>query len=150
MTDQTPIRIFVGHPFAKHAGYLRVFEYLESVDSFAYLNTSVPDVLPAGGPEALKEELRRQIRAAEIVVVPLSVYADHKDLVAFQLDFAGAAKKPVLAIRAFGTTPVPQRELAGRVSDTVDWNERAMVDAIKRLARHEVADRWELVEFTLD
>lgn len=150
MTDQTPIRIFVGHPFAKHADYLRVFEYLESVDSFAYLNTSAPEARPAGGPEALKEELRRQIRAAEIVVVPLSVYADHKDLVAFQLDFAGAAKKPVLAIKAFGATLVAPRELAGRLSDTVDWNERAMVDAIRRLARHEVAARWELIEFTLD
>jgi hypothetical protein len=150
MTDKAPIRIFVTHLFAKHADYLRVFEYLESVENFAYLNTSAPDNVPGGGLEGLKEELRRQIREAEIVVVPLSIYAENRELVTFQLDFAGAAKKPVMAIKAFGDTLMLKRDLMTRFGETVDWNERSMVDGIRRLARHEDTARWEVIEFTLD
>jgi hypothetical protein len=150
MTDKAPIRIFVTHLFAKHADYLRVFEYLESVEKFAYLNTSAPDNVVGGGLEGLKEELRRQIRDAEVVVVPLSVYAENKPLVTFQLDFAGAAKKPVVAIKAFGETLMLKRDLLERFGEVVDWNERSIVDAIRRLARHEDTARWEVIEFTLD
>ena len=32
----------------------------------------------------------------------------------------------------------------------VDWDSRALVDAIKRQARHEETNRWETIEFKLD
>lgn len=145
-----PIRIFVTHLFARHADYLRVFEYLESVENFAYLNLSDPDRVPAGGKEGLKEELRQQMREAEVVIMPLSVYAENRDLVTFQLDAAGAFNKPVLAIKAFGDTLMLKRDLMDRLGDTVEWNERSIADAIRRLARHEDTQRWEVIEFKLD
>lgn len=150
MGEREPIRIFVTHLFARHADYLRVFEYLESVENFAYLNQSDPDQVPGGGREGLKEELRRQMRDAEIVVLPLSIYAENKDLVTFQLDAAGAFGKPVLAIKAFGDTLVLKRELMDRLGEIVEWNERSIADAIRRLARHEDTARWEVIEFKLD
>lgn len=150
MGNREPIRIFVTHLFAKHSDYLRVFEYLESVDNFAYLNLSDPDRLPDGGKEGLKEELRNQMRDAEIVVMPLSIYAENKDLVTFQLDAAGAFQKPVLAIKAFGDTLMLKKDLMARLGDIVEWNERTIVDAIRRLARHENTARWEVIEFKLD
>jgi hypothetical protein len=150
MTDQPPIRIFVCHLFARHADYLRVFEYLECVEKFAYLNQSNPDNVPGGGREGLKDELRSQIRDAEILILPLSIYAENKELVTFQLDVAGAFNKPVMAIKAFGDTLMLKRDLAERLGQVVDWNERAIVDAIRRLARHEDTARWEVIEFTLD
>jgi hypothetical protein len=32
----------------------------------------------------------------------------------------------------------------------VEWNERALVDAIRHHARHEDTARWDVVEFKLD
>jgi hypothetical protein len=150
MGNREPIRIFVTHVFARHADYLRVFEYLESVENFAYLNLSDPDRVPAGGKEGLKEELRQQMREAEVVIMPLTIYAENKDLVTFQLDAAGAFDKPVLAIKAFGDTLMLKRDLMDRLRDIVEWNERSIADAIRRLARHEDTQRWEVIEFKLD
>jgi hypothetical protein len=150
MGNREPIRIFVTHLFARHTDYLRVFEYLESVENFAYLNLSDPDRIPAGGKEELKEELRQQMREAEVVILPLTIYAENKDLVTFQLDAAGAFNKPVLAIKAFGDTLMLKRDLMERLRDIVEWNERSIADAIRRLARHEDTQRWEVIEFKLD
>ena len=35
-------------------------------------------------------------------------------------------------------------------NENVDWDGRALVDAIKRQARHEETNRWEVIEFKLD
>jgi hypothetical protein len=150
MGNREPIRIFVTHLFARHTDYLRVFEYLESVENFAYLNLSDPDRVPAGGREGLKEELRQQMREAEVVIMPLTIYAENKDLVTFQLDAAGAFNKPVLAIKAFGDTLMLKRDLMDRLRDIVEWNERSIADGIRRLARQEDTQRWEVIEFKLD
>ena len=34
--------------------------------------------------------------------------------------------------------------------EVVDWDERALVDAIKRQARHEDTTRWDTIEFKMD
>ena len=42
MSEQTPIRVFVTHAFDESDDYLRLFEFLECVDNFYYLNVSRP------------------------------------------------------------------------------------------------------------
>ena len=70
MTPKDPIRIYVTHTFASQPDYHRVFEYLESLPNFFYRNCGVPDhPSAAGGKEALKEEYRTQMKAAEVVIV---------------------------------------------------------------------------------
>jgi hypothetical protein len=34
--------------------------------------------------------------------------------------------------------------------EIVDWDERALVDALRRQARHEDTTRWDTIEFKLD
>lgn len=150
MSDSSPIRVFVAHLFAKHPDYLRVFEYLESVESFSYLNTSDPDDIPAGGREGLKEGLRTQIKGAEVVVLPVSIYESNRDLATFQLDVAAACSIPVVAVKSFGDTVVLQKAVIDRAAEVVEWNERSIADAIRRQARHENTARWEVIEFKLD
>ena len=152
MTDKTdPIKVFVVHLFSKDVDYLRVFEYLESRDNFLYLNTGDPERMPTGGgKEEMKEELRNQIKAAEIMILPISTYDRNRDLVTFQLDVAAACDKPVLAVKSFGDTVVLQKLILERSEEVVDWNERVLVDSIRRLARHEDTARWDVVEFKLD
>ena len=70
MSEKNPIRVFVTHTFAESDDYLRVFEFLESVDRFFYLNVAKPENVPSeGGLEAIKDELIQQIKASEALVV---------------------------------------------------------------------------------
>jgi hypothetical protein len=43
---------------------------------------------------------------------------------------------------------VPE-ELVKRASEVIGWNERLMIDAIRRQARHEDTARWDVIEFKL-
>lgn len=149
MSSQSPIRVFVAHAFRKDPDYLRVFEYLESREHFLYLNTSNPDE-PAAGREGQKEVLRNQIRAAEIMVLPVTIYEADRDLVTFQMDVAGAFDKPIIALKSFGDTVVLQKAVIERAADIVEWNERTLIDAVRRHARHEDTSRWDVVDFNLD
>jgi hypothetical protein len=81
------------------------------------------------------------------VVVLASLYLEKPDLVRFQLDAAEANRKPTVAIRPFGGLAATPKELAARVKENVEWNERAIVDALKKLARNEDTSRWEVIDF---
>jgi hypothetical protein len=151
VSEKDPFRVFVTHVFQENEDYQRVFEYLESRDNFFYTNFSDPENLPsAGGSEALKEELRNQIKDAEVVILPLAVSEENPDLVGFQLDYAQASKKPILGIQSFGGTVAINKAVLERCDDVIEWNERTIISAIKRLARNEDTAQWETIEFTLD
>jgi hypothetical protein len=72
-------------------------------------------------------------------------------MLVFQLLYAKACQKPVVLTRLFGgkDTPLP-REIADLSDLVVDWDERALIDAIRREARHENTSRWDVIEFKLD
>ena len=148
MAQDNPIRVFVSHNFTETDDYLRVFEFLESVDTFFYLNTSKPENVPeSGGMEAIKDELILQIKECEAVIVLASLYAEEGDLVSYQMDVAEANEKPLIIIRPFGGVLQTSPDLVERVKEHVEWNEREIVDALKRQARLEETSRWDVVDF---
>ncbi len=148
MSEDHPIRVFVTHNFVEDDDYLRVFEFLEGVDRFFYLNCSKPENVPgSGGLEAIKEELISQIKTCEAVVVLASHYIEHEELVNFQMDIAGANEKPMIAIRPFGGMIDSPEGLVNRVKEHIDWNEREIADALRRQARLEDTARWDVVDF---
>ncbi|HEY6484047.1 MAG TPA: hypothetical protein VIY54_11045 [Steroidobacteraceae bacterium] len=150
MSQANPIRLFVTHLWENSDDYLRVFEYLESARNFFYRNSSRPELRPEGDKEAQKEVLRRQIATVEVVIGLSSLYETSQDLLTFQLLYAQASQKPVILMKPFGSqTPIPQA-LADLADETVDWDERALVDAIRRQARHEETTRWDTIEFKMD
>jgi hypothetical protein len=150
MSESNPIRIFVTHVFSEHPDYHRVFEYLESASNFFYRNCSKPDDIPAsGGQEAIKEKLLEQIRASEVVVIVSSMFSENQSLITFQLDAAQAAGLPLIALEPFGGMGKVPAEVAGRAAEIVGWNERLMVDVIRREARHEDTQRWDVIEFDM-
>jgi hypothetical protein len=151
MSQANPVRLFVTHVWVPDDDYLRVFEYLESARNFFYRNFSAPDKRPGGADkEAAKEELRRQIAPVEAVIGLSSLFDGNQDLVTFELLYAQASQKPVVLLKPFGSQkPVP-KALADLADEIVDWDERALVDAIRRQARHEDTTRWDTIEFKLD
>jgi Na+-transporting NADH:ubiquinone oxidoreductase subunit NqrB len=150
MSQANPVRLFVTHAWQTSDDYLRVFEYLESARTFFYRNYSTPDKPPAAEREVEREDLRRQIAPVEAVIALPGLYDTHKDLLTFQLLYAQASNKAVVLMKPFGSQrelPKPIVELANEI---VEWDERALVDAIRREARHEETTRWDTIEFKLD
>ncbi len=149
MASGDPIRVFVTHAWQESDDYLRVFEYLESARNFRYLNCSVP-ALQVSGHEAVREELRRQINAAEVVIALASLSVQDRDLLYFEINYAKSADKPVVMLPGFGREyPLP-REFNGLLDETAKWDERSLVDALRRQARHQETTRWDTIEFKLD
>jgi hypothetical protein len=145
-----PIRLFVTHAWAENDDYVRVFEYLEASGKFYYLNTSQPQAKQPIDKESQREDLRRQIAPCEVIVVLPAVYALAPDMVLFQMNFAKAADRPIVAMENFGSTePLPKaiKDLADEISP---WNERSLIDALRRQARHQESTRWDTIEFKLD
>ena len=151
MSEDNPIRVFVTHNFQESDDYLRVFEFLESMENFFYLNVSKPEDMPdKGGMDAIKETLIAQIKECEAVIIPSLFYLEQNDLARFQMDVAEANELPMIAIRPFGGVTESPQELVDRVNEHIEWNDREMVDSLKRQARLEDTSRWETIEFTLD
>lgn len=148
MSEKNPIRVFVTHTFAESDDYLRVFEFLESVDRFYYLNVAKPENVPSeGGPEAIKDELIQQIKASEAMVVVADAYSAKPDLVNYMMDVAEANDIGIVAIRPFGGLTETHPDVVSRVQEHVEWNDRELVDAIKRQGRGQDTARWEVIDF---
>jgi nucleoside 2-deoxyribosyltransferase len=151
MSQQNPIRVFVTHHWQDADDYARVFEYLESARNFFYRNTSTPDKAPAkGDTESIREDLRKQINAAEIVIALASMYEAQPDLTIFQMNYGQSQKKPVLLLPPFGSGQEVSKLLQDRADEIVKWDERGLVDAIRRLARQENTARYDTIEFNPD
>lgn len=148
MSENKPIKVFASHSFDESNDYLRVFEFLESVDNFYYLNVSKPENIPqSGGLQAIKDELIEQIKASEAVMILSSAYEQRPDIIKFIMDVAEANSKGMIAIRPFGVSADTPAELVERCQEHIDWNDREMVDALRRQARGEDTQRWEVLDF---
>jgi hypothetical protein len=150
VTQRNPVRLFVCHVWRPDEDYHRVFEYLESANNFFYRNTSTPDQRPQGDREALREDLRKQIGNAEVVILTSSLYRKNVDWIEFQLHCAKAFDKPVVVLEPFGAKDTIAPAVQEIADEVVPWDQRQLVDAVKRQARHEETTRFDVIEFKLD
>jgi hypothetical protein len=145
-----PIRVFVTHAWMEHDDYSRLFEYLEASGTFYYSNTAQPAAKRPLDRESQREDLRRQIAPAEVLVVLPEVYAAAPELVLFQLNFAKAMDRPIVAMENFASmVPLP-KTILDLADEICAWNERNLIDALRRQARHQETTRWDTIEFKLD
>ncbi|MDX1480572.1 MAG: hypothetical protein R3315_02795 [Woeseiaceae bacterium] len=136
------------HAFEENDDYQRVFEFLESDERFFYINVSRPENVPTeGGIAAIKDKLIAQIKAAEAVIVLPGVYERNAELVNYMMDVADANKIGMIAVRPYGGMAETPPAIVGRVAEHIEWNNREMVDALKRVARGEDTARWEVIDF---
>lgn len=148
MSEQNPIRVFATHTFQESDDYLRIFEFLEGVDRFYYLNVSKPENIPAaGGLQAIKDELVQQVKACEAVFVLPGLYEQEPELVEFMMDAADANKKNMIAVRPFGGVAEVPEAIASRCKEVIEWNDRELADALRRQGRGEDTSRWEALDF---
>lgn len=148
MTENNPIKVFASHVFEETLDYLRVFEFLESVDRFYYINVSKPENIPeAGGLQAIKDELIAQIKTAEVVVILSSTYEERPEIVKFIMDVAQANRTGMVAVRPFGGATETPAELLERCQEHLEWNNRELADGLLRQARGMDTVRWDVLDF---
>ena len=148
MSENKPITVFASHVFEESDDYLRVFEFLESVDRFFYINVSKPENIPeTGGLQAIKDELISQIKASEAVIILSSTYEQRPEIAQFIMDVAEVNRKGMVAIRPFGGVAETPAELVERCQEHIEWNNREIADALLRQARGEDTARWEVLDF---
>lgn len=151
MASGDPIRVFVTHAWRDSDDYNRVFEFLESARNFRYLNCSAPGRRPAsGGVEVERDELRRQISSAEAVIAVAAMLGQDQALLHFEMVYAQSLHRPVLLLPVFGQALNMPAAFQGLADESLQWDERALVDALRRQARHEESHRWDTIEFKLD
>jgi hypothetical protein len=66
------------------------------------------------------------------------------------MTFAKAADRPVVAMENFGSTEPLAKAIKDLADEVSAWNERSLIDALKRQARHQESTRWDTIEFKLD
>ncbi len=150
MSEKNPIRLFVTHAWADNEDYLRVFEFLESSTNFFYRSFGAIDARPGDDVEVQRDALRAQIRPVELVVATAGLLRAHSSLLVFQMTFAQSCRKPVLLLPEFGTPAQVPKGVRDLATEMVEWDERALVSAIRRLARGDQTGQWDVVEFTLE
>lgn len=148
MSEKNPIRVFVSHAFTETDDYLRIFEFLESVERFFYVNVSKPENVPSqGGMNAIKDELIEQIKQSEVVVIVMDVVDQSPDLVNYMMDVADANDIYIVSVQPFGGVGETPPHILERSRDNVPWNERSLVDSITFQARGKETSRWETIDF---
>jgi len=151
MSEKNPFKVFVAHEFKESAEYLRVFEYLESRDNFFYLNYSDPEAqAPNAAPDVLQDTIREQIKPTEVVIVPAGMLSGSAGLVDFEMKVAQAFELPIVLIQPFGGTMSIPKEALEVAAEIVEWDERLIIDAIRRAARGEDTAQWDVIEFDMD
>lgn len=148
VSEDDPIKVFATHAFEESDDYLRLFEFLENVENFYYINVSKPENIPkAGGMQAIKDELMKQIKDSEAVFILPALFDEKTELVRFMMQVAEANNKAMIAIKSFGGVIETAAEVVERSQEHIEWNDREMADALRRQARGEDTARWEVVDF---
>ncbi|HER34545.1 MAG TPA: TIR domain-containing protein [Halothiobacillaceae bacterium] len=127
-------RLFISHSWRHGEKYQRILNFLDSARNFQYRNLSVPvdRRFPSMTQTELREELRQQIRPAQVVVILGGMYVSHSNWIQFEIDFARSLMKPILGIRPWGAQRMPAA-VNNAANIVVGWNTDSIVNAIRQL-----------------
>lgn len=135
MPQLYPYRLFISHAWRYSDGYQRVNDFLLGAPNFIYRNYSVPEDKAFEGMSRaqLQEQLRAQIRPAQVVIVVSGMYVAHSDWIQFEIDFANSLNKPIVGLVPWGAERLPSA-VTNAATEMVGWNTSSIVSAIRRHA----------------
>lgn len=150
MSERNPIRLYAVHGWHRDEDYARLFEYIESADNFFYRALSDPDAVSTQGDgvAARRSLISDALKEAECVVCSAGTWERFNDWARYTVESARRLDLPVVVIEHFGPKDMDVR-LKGFAAETVGWDSRSIVDAIRREARHEDTTRFDTIEFDL-
>lgn len=134
MPTLVPYRLFVSHAWRYSERYERMIHFLDAANNFTYKNYSVPEDKAFGkmNETQLQEELREQIRPAQVVIIISGMYVTYSNWIQFEIEYARNLDKPILGIRPWGAQVMP-KAVSDVADEIVNWNTNSIVNAIRRL-----------------
>ncbi|QGZ33630.1 TIR domain-containing protein [Stappia indica] len=128
-------RLFISHSWSYSERYNSMVALLNKRPYFEWTNYSVPENKAFIGLNAagLKEQLRRQIRPVQCVVIIGGMWTNHSDWIQFEMDFAREIQKPILGVRPRSAKVMPAAVI--QASDkVVNWNSDSIVQGIREIS----------------
>lgn len=127
-------RLFISHAWRYSEGYLRAIHFLNVANNFAWTNYSVPQDKAFVGltSNQLGEQIKRQIRPVQCVIILAGMYVNHSDWIQYEIDFAMSLNKPILGIMPWRAERIPI-EIRNSASKIVRWNSAKIVDGIREI-----------------
>jgi hypothetical protein len=127
-------KLFISHAWKYSDRYKRAVEFLNAAPHFKWSNYSVPEDKAFEGmsSQELGEQMKRQIRPVQCVVIVSGMYVNHSDWIQYEMDFAKQIGKPILGIKRWGEQRSPQ-SVVDCADEMVAWNSASIVAAIRRL-----------------
>ncbi|WP_313137969.1 TIR domain-containing protein [Paracoccus jeotgali] len=127
-------KLFISHAWKYSDRYQRAVAFLNAAPNFKWSNYSVPEDKAFWGmnSQELGEQIKRQIRPVQCVVIVSGMYVNHSGWIQYEMDFAKQIGKPILGIKRWGEQRSPQ-SVVNCADEMVAWNSASIVSAIRRL-----------------
>ena len=131
-----PYRIFISHAWRYSESYERVCNLLTAAPNFSYYNYSIPvsKAFDTMTDQALKEQLREQIRPVSVAMILGGMYVAHSEWIQFEIDYAKSIAKPILGVIPWGAVRMPQAVQVA-ANEIVNWSTLSIVEAVRQLSR---------------
>ena len=114
--------LFISQLTQQNDEYERFIGKLEASQDFHWKNHSIAS-------QTNKEELKEQIKSADVVVILSGLYSKDNNLIQEEIDIGVELNKPIVIIRPYGMENVPG-SIEEVASEVVGWNTPCIVDAI--------------------
>jgi MTH538 TIR-like domain (DUF1863) len=114
--------LFISQLTQQNDEYERFIGKLEASQDFHWKNHSIAS-------QTNKEELKEQIKSADVVVILSGLYSKDNNLIQQEIDIGVELNKPIVIIRPYGMENVPG-SIEEVASEVVGWNTPCIVDAI--------------------
>ena len=132
--------LFISHSWSYVDQYERLIKLLRQRPYFAFKDYSVPPDDPihnAKNEAQLRKAIQNQMSSCHVVfgIILAGVYASYSKWIDIEIDLAEAGfatRKPILAIRPWGSERISQR-VRDAADEIVGWNTESVVAAIRKL-----------------
>ena len=127
--------VFISHAWSYDDEYHRIVGFLNDAPRFRWRNYSVPehDPLELSTTIALRQQIMRQIRPVNVVLILAGMYVAYSDWIQFEIDFSNEIRKPMIGIVPWRQQHTPLA-VQGSVDEMVSWRTDSIVSAIRRWA----------------
>lgn len=129
-------KLFISHTWCYCDIYNQAINFLNQAQAFNWVNFSVPEAKAYSTltKAALEAELKRQIVAADCVLVLSDLYYTAPEWIQYQLDVAVALKKPILGLVSAGAARTPA-VVTSVVQKMVNWSSPSIAAGVKALCQ---------------
>lgn len=109
---------------------------LDGASRFIFSNYSVPkdDSYEGMSTDKLYEQLKKQIRPVESVVILGGLYVSYSNWIRFEINYAKKLQKPIIGVKPWGSKRTP-KAVKQSANIIVGWNTSTIVSAIREYSK---------------